>query len=73
MPFVKESCVVYASFNSETERIKKVSKSFQDIFQIENSLIIGKHIDYLIPKALKDSHAGCMLNFRNKGFLNTIT
>ena len=72
MPFVKNSCVVYASFNPESECIAKVSKSFQDIFEIENKLILGKSIDHLMPKAFKDIHCTFMLNFRKKGFLSII-
>jgi len=73
IPFVKNSCVVYASFSSINGQITKVSKSFKNIFGIEEDFILGKTINKLIPKALCGVHDDLMNNFKNKGTMNIIT
>ena len=73
IPFVKNSCVVYASFNSINGQITKVSKSFKKVFGIEEDIILGKTINRLIPKAFCGVHDDLMNNFINKGTMNIIT
>ncbi|EAR95470.2 Sec1 family protein (macronuclear) [Tetrahymena thermophila SB210] len=70
--FTKSSCVVYASLNTIDGKITKVSKSFKEVYDIDNKVILGKTINQLIPKGLYGAHDDFMKNFRNKGTMNVI-
>ncbi|KAL4508087.1 hypothetical protein ABPG72_021460 [Tetrahymena utriculariae] len=70
--FTKNSCVVYASLNTIDGKITKVSKSFNEVYDIDNKVILGKTINQLIPKGLYGAHDDFMKNFRNKGTMNVI-
>ena len=72
IPFVRNSCVVYASFSTIDGQITKISKSFKSIFGIDEEFILGKTINGLIPRALYGVHDDLMKNFRNKGTMSII-
>lgn len=63
---------MYASFNTIDGKITKVSNSFESVYDIEKKAILGKTINYLIPKGLYGAHDDLMKNFRNKGTMNVI-
>lgn len=63
---------MYASLIKKDGLIRKVSNSFARIYSIENSQIIGKTLNSLIPRGLYGAHDDIISNFKNKGSMNII-
>ncbi|KAL4438777.1 hypothetical protein ABPG74_013450 [Tetrahymena malaccensis] len=65
--FSPSSCSIYCSLISQSIDIKRASKNFQQIFEIEPTSVIGKQVSNLVPKALFDAHELTIDEFINFG------
>ncbi|KAL4438778.1 hypothetical protein ABPG74_013451 [Tetrahymena malaccensis] len=65
--FSSECCSVYCSLIGQSINIKRISKNFQQIFQMEQTYVIGQDISYLLPQIMHDAHDLSINEFINLG------
>ncbi|EAR99274.4 transmembrane protein, putative (macronuclear) [Tetrahymena thermophila SB210] len=65
--FSSQCCSVYCSLISQSIDIKRTSKNFQQIFEIEQSSVVGKQVSNLLPKVMFNAHEITIDEFINFG------
>ena len=63
--FSKESCVIYSSFVGTLGQIKYVSRNFENVFEIESSLVLQKNIDFITPSGMNNIHGSILQKYIN--------
>ncbi|EWS73535.1 transmembrane protein, putative (macronuclear) [Tetrahymena thermophila SB210] len=70
--FSPQCCSVYCSLIGQSIDVKRVSKNFEQIFEMEQISIIGKDTSYLLPKVLHDAHKLSVNEFINFGNIDCV-
>ena len=63
--FSQDSCVIYSSFVGTLGQIKYVSRNFENVFEIESSLVLQKNIDFITPSGMNNIHGSILQKYIN--------
>ncbi|KAL4438776.1 hypothetical protein ABPG74_013449 [Tetrahymena malaccensis] len=70
--FSPNSCSIYCSLIGKNIEVKRTSSNFQQIFELEQINVLGKHVSNLLPKILFQLHEATMDDFINLGIVESI-